>query len=418
MFGQAVSTNFFDVLRVQPAMGRGFLPDEGRVAGRDAVVVLAHDTWTEQFGADPGLVGQQIRLTGQPFTVVGIAPEGFNGAEFFLAPAFYVPLTMLPALEPDAPPDLLDHRDVRTLWVVGRLAPGATLARADQEVVAIARALQQQHPESNDRRGMLLRWERDARSPSSRRRGDERDPDRAGLCGPTGRLRQRRGPAHEPLTRSDTRDCASTGRRWQSAAADASDDHRNGADCGRGGVTGLALGYAGIASFRQFQIVSDVGVRMSFDLDGRALAVGFVIAAVSVLLSSVDPRMAHGASGRSRTRSGTHRRRPAGRAPWGRHGLVASQIALTLVLLTVALSFYRAFEAQYGRGPGFRTDHLLLTTLDPGLARLDQRQTDAFYERVKERAAAVPRVTAAAVTSFVPFSHGCRKPGGDRPRGP
>ena len=157
---------------------------------------------------------------------------------------------------------------------------------------------------------------------------------------------------------------------------------------------------------------------MSFDLDGRALAVGFVIAAVSVLLSSVIPawRTARAADLSNTLRNTSA---PAGRTGrlWGRHGLVASQIALTLVLLTVALSFYRAFEAEYGRGPGFRTDHLLLTTLDPGLARLDQRQTDAFYERVKERAAAVPGVTAAAVTSFVPFSHGWRQPDGDRPRG-
>ena len=408
VFGQAVSTNFFDVLRVQPAMGRGFLPDEGRVAGRDAVVVLAHETWTEQFGADPGLVGQQVRLTGQPFTVVGIAPEGFKGAEFFLTPAFYVPLTMLPALEPEAPPDLLDHRDVRTLSVVGRLAPDATLARADQEVVAIARALEQQHPESNDRRGMLLRWERDARfaefAPAAAMSAIlialavvvllvacanvagllmSRSPVRAREIA----LRLAIGGSRQRLMRQMITETALI------AAA--------------GGVTGLALGYAGIASFRQFQIVSDVGVRMSFDLDGRALAVGFVIAAVSVLLSSVVPawRTARAADLSNTLRNSSASASRTGRL-WGRHGLVASQIALTLVLLTVALSFYRAFEAEYGRGPGFRTDHLLLTTLDPRLARLDQRQTDAFYERVKERAAAVPGVTAAAVTSFVPFSMG------------
>ncbi len=97
---------------------------------------------------------------------------------------------------------------------------------------------------------------------------------------------------------------------------------------------------------------------------------------------------------------------PATRAGrlWGRHGLVAAQIALTLVLLTVALSFYRAFEAEYGRGPGFRTDHIVLTNLDPGLARYDQRQSDMFYRLVKERVAAIPRVTSVALTSFVPLN--------------
>ena len=89
---------------------------------------------------------------------------------------------------------------------------------------------------------------------------------------------------------------------------------------------------------------------------------------------------------------------------WGRHGLVASQIALTLVLLTVALSFYRAFQAEYGRGPGFRTDHIVLTNFDPLLARYDQRQTDIFYQRVKERAAAIPQVISVALTSYVPLN--------------
>ena len=97
---------------------------------------------------------------------------------------------------------------------------------------------------------------------------------------------------------------------------------------------------------------------------------------------------------------------PGGRVArlWGRHGLVASQIALTLVLLTVALSFYRSFQAEYGRGPGFRTDHIVLTNFDPLLARYDQRQSDIFYQRVKERVAAIPQVISVALTSYVPLN--------------
>ncbi|HYJ94880.1 MAG TPA: ABC transporter permease, partial [Vicinamibacterales bacterium] len=75
--GLAVSGNFFDVLELQPALGRGIRPDEDRVPGRDAVVVLAYSTWAEQFGSDPGVVGRQVRLGGLDFTVVGVAPESF-----------------------------------------------------------------------------------------------------------------------------------------------------------------------------------------------------------------------------------------------------------------------------------------------------------------------------------------------------
>ena len=144
---------------------------------------------------------------------------------------------------------------------------------------------------------------------------------------------------------------------------------------------------------------------MTYELDRRALAVGLGIAALSALLSSVIPAW-RSTRARDLDEHSSQHDVPAGRAArlWGRHGLVASQIALTLVLLTVALSFYRAFEAEYGRGPGFRTDHLLLTNIDTALARYDRDQSEAFYQRLKESTAAIPSVTSVALTSFVPLS--------------
>src|SRR6185503_10772351 len=91
--GAAVSANFFDVLRVRPALGRTFLPSEERASSADtAVVVLSHETWRQRFAADPGIVGSQLRISGIPFTIVGVAPEGFTGTTQFLPAAYYVPL--------------------------------------------------------------------------------------------------------------------------------------------------------------------------------------------------------------------------------------------------------------------------------------------------------------------------------------
>ena len=99
-FGLAVSGNFFEVLKVGAAHGRTFAAEEDRVPGRDAVMVLSHDTWTQQFGADPSVVGRTIRLGGRDFTAIGVAPPGFGGLDIFLQPAFYVPLAMTPVLDP------------------------------------------------------------------------------------------------------------------------------------------------------------------------------------------------------------------------------------------------------------------------------------------------------------------------------
>lgn len=172
-----------------------------------------------------------------------------------------------------------------------------------------------------------------------------------------------------------------------------------------GSLAGLAIGFAGIRSFQSFQPTSSVGVRFDISLDRRALVVGLAMAVLSALLSSAIPAWR---STRIRDLSGSLRNATTDSARrshlWGRHGLVATQIALTLVLLTVALSFYRAFEAEYGRGPGFRTDHLLLTTIDPSLARQDLGQANRFYQRLRDRVGATPGVSSVALTSYVPLS--------------
>ena len=411
-WGLAVSANFFDVLKVRPSLGRTFTRDEDRVTGRDAVVVLGHDAWTEQFGADPAIVGREIRLTGKVFTVIGVAREEFTGIDLYLSPAFYVPLAMLPALNADAPSQILEQRDARTFRVVGRLRSNVSLTQAQQEVERISRDLQREYPATNERNGLLVRTQMQARY-------DQYAPiagfsailigmalavllvacaNVAGLLTSRAPVRAREvavrlaiGGSRARLVRQLVTECALL------AVA--------------GGAAGLAVGYSIIRLFQQFQIVTDIGIRFTYVLDRRALTVGLAIAAVSALLSSVVPAWRATRSGdlSSTLRNTTS---PAARTArlWGRHGLVAVQIALTLAVLTAALSFYRAFENEYGRGTGFRTDHILLTSLDPGLARYDQEQSDGFYRLLKDRVAATPGVGSVALTSFVPLT----QEGGDR----
>jgi putative ABC transport system permease protein len=405
-FGLAVSASFFDVLRVRPALGRTFVPSEDQVPGRDAVIVLSHETWTQQFGADPNIVGREIRVTGEVFTVIGVMPEGFTGPDHFLPPNFYIPMAMVPTVDIGDGPALLDRRDRRSLKVMGRLKPDVSFAQAREEVDAIGRALAQEYPATNTRRGLLLRSEMDARM------ADFAPAAALGFillglaiavllvaCANVAGLLTSRAPVRAREIALRLAIGGSRARLIRQLITE------SGLVALAGGVAGLALGYLGILSFRQFQIATDIGVTVTYELDRRAVGVGLGIAALSALLSSVIPAWR---STRSRDLSSTLRNTttPAARAArlWGRHGLVASQIALTLVLLTVALSFYRAFEAEYGRGPGFRTEHLLLTNLDPALARYDQDQSETFYQRVKERAAAIPGITSVALTSFVPLN--------------
>lgn len=411
-YAQAVSANFFDVLHVRPAMGRTFLPEEDRVAGRDAVVILSHETWTEQFGADPEIVGREIRISGRAFTVVGVAPEGFTGIDMYLSPAFYVPLAMLTTLNQQTRAGFFDERDARSLRVVGRLAQGASIEQASQEIERIGGDLQREHPDTNERRGLRIRT-------AMQTRLDQFAPVASlsailiGLavavllvaCANVAGLLTSRAPVR---AREIALRLAIGGSRRRLVRQLITESFLIAL---AGGLAGLVLAYAIVGSFQQFQVVTDIGVRIVYKLDERALLVALVIAAVAAVLSSVVPAWR---TTRAGDLSGTLRNTaaPSGRTArlWGRHGLVAVQIALTLVLLTVALSFYRAFQAEYGRGPGFRTDHIVLAGLDPALARYDQRQSDDFYRLVKDRVAASTGVTSVAVTSFVPLS----QDGGER----
>jgi MacB-like periplasmic core domain len=92
--GMLVSDNFFDVLGVQPALGRRFAPAEGQVPGRDAVVVLGYDFWKNALAGDASILNGIVLINGVDFTVIGVTPPSFTGMDQFVRPVFYVPLMM------------------------------------------------------------------------------------------------------------------------------------------------------------------------------------------------------------------------------------------------------------------------------------------------------------------------------------
>src|SRR5690242_1515924 len=89
VWGQLATSNFFEVARVRPVLGRGFLPQEDQVDGREPVVVLGHALWQRRFGGDPSIIGQTIVLNGMPYTVIGVAPPKFTGTVKMMTGEFW-----------------------------------------------------------------------------------------------------------------------------------------------------------------------------------------------------------------------------------------------------------------------------------------------------------------------------------------
>src|SRR5215510_607267 len=117
--GMLVSGSLFTLMGVEPTIGRTFRPEEDQVPGRDAVVVLGRTMWEQEFGSEPGVLGRSLRINGQPFTVIGVAPPGFTGLDQFVRSDFFVPIMMSPQITNDPQATSLESRDARNLTLKG-----------------------------------------------------------------------------------------------------------------------------------------------------------------------------------------------------------------------------------------------------------------------------------------------------------
>jgi putative ABC transport system permease protein len=148
VIGEVVSGNYFDVLGVKAFCGRTFLPEEDRTTGSHPVVVIGHDLWRRRFGADPALIGKTIMINNQALTVIGVAPSQYTGMMRGVATELWIPLMMIPQLEPKDGMSLLGSRGANWLFIVGRLKPEATLEQARARFDLIARQLRDAYPEA------------------------------------------------------------------------------------------------------------------------------------------------------------------------------------------------------------------------------------------------------------------------------
>jgi predicted permease len=336
-------------------------------------------------------------------TIVGVMPAGFTGPDQFVQPSFYVPFAIVPALTSASEVIELARRDIHNIAVKGRLKEGVSVEQAAEEVAVIGRNLQRSYPETNRDQALTARTEFDARV--------EARPQLAVA-------------AAVPMTLAMIVllvACANVAGLLSSRAPVRGREIalRLAIGAGRlrlvrqliveslliavgGGAIGLLFASGVISLLRNIQVPTDVPLKLSFDLDDRVLLVGLAVATISAVGSSLVPawkstRTDLVANLRSQPADDSRSRL------WGRNILVCGQVALSLVLVTVAVFLFRAYQHEYGRGPGFRTDHVLLMSFEPDLAGYDAARANRFYDQLRDRARQIPGVRSAAFTSSVPF---------------
>jgi predicted permease len=401
-FGVLVSDNFFQAMGVQPALGRGFLPEEGKVPGRDAVVVISDDFWQTQLAKDPSVIGRSIRIKGIDFTVVGVAPPTFTGVDLYIHPAVYVPAMMSQRLDAD-PIDPNQDRGNRSYSVKARLRPGVSRQTAQAEIATIWSGLQQQYPENNQNLGIVVRTELQTRIA---REG----PDAAlvGLlmalvsvvlliaCANVaslllGRARARTREIALRISLGASRTRLLSQLLTESLLLSLI-----------GGALGLWIAYGGIAFFQTIPLPSDPPIVIRPQLDARVLVFSLVAAILSAIVFGLAPALSSLKTDLVPALK-TNNSTTFGGRTIGRNILVVGQIALSMALLVAAGMLLNGFRKSLAADPGFSTDHRLMLEFDTSLVRYSPQQTTDFYRKLVDQTRALPGVRSATLARSIPF---------------
>lgn len=403
-----VTSNYFSVLEVVPAAGRFFTDEEDQAVGAHAVMVLSHRFWQRRFQGDPGIVGQDLRINGQPVRVVGVASPEFRGSSP-LAPEAWFPMHMWPVVRPGSNP--LGERRAVFMLGIGRLKPGVSVAQAQADLGAIAADLEREFPEDNRGKGISV-------VASGLIPGELRLIvagffgvlmafvglvlviacfDVAGML--LVRANQRR---REVAVR-----VAMGASRWRIARQMLSEGMLLFV---LGGAAGLLMAVWMRDVLLAFVPQLPVPLQVELSLDWRVLGFGLLLSLVSGLLASLAPALqtsqADPVAMLKEETAGTRRRLRL------RNALVLGQVAVTLVLLVCAGLFARSLEHAASVDPGFKIDNLHVVGLDFALAGMRQGDGLAFADQLLQRTQALPGVRSASLSWGVPLDGNGRALGG------
>jgi predicted permease len=406
-----VSGNFFEVLGLEPALGRTFDPRLDPAFG-ERVLVLDHDTWVERFGADPGAAGRTVRIDDLTYEVVGVLAAG---------PAFPVEdvfgWVRSPTEAPELrgfPGDLTGLRDAWYFRVVGRLADGWGLAAARDEMSAVAARLAELHPETNRDAGVLLRPLLDETV------GDfGRTLTAVALAVALVLLAAGVNVTHLTLARSAGRAGDVAVKVWLGAAR--ADVRRQfvieGVMLGLGGAAlGLMLAHValgvGVAELGPVLPRADE-VALRARIVGAMLALGVVVGAVVAMLGCLRSHGPSGATGVRATAGATGataatRTVTAARGTGGRV-MIAAQVASAITLLAGTVLLGRSVHALARVDPGFAAEEVAtLRVALPDARDRPYAERVEVYRALAEELARVAGVRAVGFGSDSPLGMGLR----------
>jgi predicted permease len=153
VFADMVTSNYFSLLGLAPALGRGFAANDDSVANAEHAAVLSFKYWQNQFGSDPDILGKTITVNRHIFTVIGVAPKEFVGIQTGFVPHLWLPVATIPEILPDFN---LTDRSIRAFTVIARVKPGKTATDAKAQMETLSAQLAHEFPKTNEQRGVVI----------------------------------------------------------------------------------------------------------------------------------------------------------------------------------------------------------------------------------------------------------------------
>jgi len=408
VWGELVAANYFSMLGIEPVMGRLFQPDDDRAEGASPVVVVSQSFWQSRFGDDSSIDGKTLTINGNPFTIVGVVPKSFPGTYFVgFSADLWVPTSMHQQVTAGTS-DLLTNRSYHSWRILGRLAPGTTVAQAQAALTTLAAQLEKAYPETNKGHTLTVIEERRSRP----------EPDITGnmdlaaivFTGVAGfvLLIACANVANLLLARA-------TVRHREIAVRQALGANRrrlirqllteNLLLAVMGGAVGLLVAYWTTQLIAQLRMPTDIPIFMP-DLtpDWRVLTFTLVLTLVTGIIFGLLPALQ---SSRLDLASVLKGLPPAVASRVGRFrlldALVVVQVALSAVLLVCAGLFLRSFVEARRIDVGFTTRNALLASIDVGLQGYEEAQGRQFYRDLLQRLRSAPGVEAATLAHYVPL---------------
>ncbi|HET7221515.1 MAG TPA: ABC transporter permease [Vicinamibacterales bacterium] len=413
--GDLVSGNYFEVLGVQPAIGRVLNAADDRTPGAHPVVVLSYGYWQRRFGGDPSVLNQTLVVNGHPLTIVGVTAPGFNGIQVGAASDIMVPLMMKAQMTPTW--NDLDNRRSRWLTVMGRLKPGVTAEQAETQLNVVYKQINEMEVQSIPNASATFRQRFVAKHlevlPAGRGLSDMRTQFSTPLvvlmcmvgvvllvaCANVANLM---------LARSTTRQREIALRLALGA--------------GRGRIVrqqlveSLLLAFAGAmvglafatwtGRFLLAALPGDPTAQtLSATPDIRVVAFTLALSVITALVFGIAPALAAtrpAVTAALKEESGSVA--GGGRQARARRALVAAQVALSMMLLAGAGLFARSLFNLRGVDTGFPIDNLLTFSLDPSLSGYTQERSLALFDQVQQALAGVTGVRSVSMSEIGAFT--------------